>query len=163
MTIKREFQLSFLLRRKERGCIIMEKSKRERNGIAKLLNLFKSAIWKSKRTGVLYEVKSILLICKQQEELLKTYRQKNEILEEIVFAFKEVKQNVIDKCTSDLEYVKTKRTIEDLAVLIDKGVEIYSSIETPKEIKVLFPFEKDTAILPDNLLKMIEDKNDNKE
>lgn len=45
-----------------------------------------------------------------------------------------------------------------MVVLMDKGVEIYSSIETPKEIKVLFPVDKDTAILPDNITKLIEDK-----
>lgn len=118
--------------------------------------------------------KSNILICKQQEEFLKEYQQKHEIMDETIAVFKKMKQDVMDKCVSDLENDigelkdgeerdKVKKAIEDLAVLIDKGVEIYSSIETPKEIKVLFPFEKDTAILPDNLLKMIEDKGNSNE
>ena len=51
--------------------------------------------------------------------------------------------------------------MNSLVNTMDKCVELYSSIETPKEIKVLFPFEKDTAILPDNITKLIEEKEDN--
>lgn len=86
-----------------------------------------------------------------------------------VETFKKSKQNLLDESVFELENDigelrdgeerdKVKRTIEDMVVLMDKGVEIYSSIETPKDIKVLFPYEKDTAILPDKITKSIEKK-----
>ncbi len=114
--------------------------------------------------------KSNILICKQQEEALKEMQQKNEVMQETIDAFKKLNQVTTNKYMGELESElgelpnseeqdKVKRTIEKLVFLMDKGVEIYSSIETPKEIKVLFPFEKDTAILPDNVLKLIEEKN----
>lgn len=117
------------------------------------------------------EYKSNILVCKQQEEYLKELQQKNEVMEETVSVFKKMKQDVMDQCVSDLESEigelkdgeerdKVKKTIEDMVVIMDKGVKIYSSIETPKEIKVLFPFEKDTVILPDNIVKMLEQKNE---
>lgn len=67
-------------------------------------------------------------------------------------------ENDIGKLQNGEERDKVKKTLEDMVVLMDKGVEIYSSIETPKEIKVLFPMDKDNAILPDNITKLIEDK-----
>lgn len=120
------------------------------------------------------ELKSDILVCKQQEEFLEEYKKKNNVLEETINIFKKMKQEVMDKCVADLEADigelndheerdKVKRTVEDLVVLMDKGVELYSSIETPKEIKVLFPMNKDTAILPDNITKLIENKEGNKE
>ena len=120
------------------------------------------------------ELKSNILVCKQQEEFLEEYKKKNNVLEETITLFKEMKQEIMDKCVADLEADigelhdheerdKVKRTVEDLVVLMDKGVELYSSIETPKEIKVLFPMNKDTAILPDNITKLIENKEINKE
>lgn len=120
------------------------------------------------------EIKSNIFVLKQQEEALEEMRQKNEVGSEVIDTFKKLKQMTMDKCVSELEgdigelkdneeRSKVERSLESLAYLMDKGVEIYSSIETPKEIKVLFPFEKDTAILPDNIQKLIEDKNGTKD
>ncbi len=114
-------------------------------------------------------IKSNVLVYRQQEEILKEMQSKNEVMDETVETFKRFKQDILDKSVSELESDigelkdgeerdKVKKTLENMVVLMDKGVEIYSSIETPKEIKVLFPFEKDTAILPDNILKLIEEK-----
>lgn len=115
-------------------------------------------------------IKSNILVYKQQEEALKEMQLKNEVLDETIEAFvKDFKQGILNQSVSELESEigelqngeerdKVKKTLEDMAVLIDKGVEIYSSIETPKEIKVLFPFQEDTVVLPDNILKLIEDK-----
>lgn len=117
------------------------------------------------------EIKSNIIVYKQQEEMLKEMRQKNEVGEEIVDVFKKFKQDKLNECVSDLEGEigelkdneerdKVKRSVESLVFMMEKGVEIYSSIETPKEIKVLFPFQKDAAILTDDILKLIEDKRD---
>lgn len=114
-------------------------------------------------------ISSNILVYKQQEEALREMQLKNEVMEETVDVFKKFKQALLDKSISELEadigelqdgeeQDKVKKTLENMVILMDKGVEIYSSIETPKEIKVLFPMDKDTAILPDNITKLIEDK-----
>ncbi len=114
-------------------------------------------------------IKSNILVYRQQEEQLKEMQLKNEVLDETVETFKRFKQTLLDDSVAELEgdigklrdgeeRDKVKKTLEDMVVLMDKGVEIYSSIETPKEVKVLFPLEKDTVILPDNITKLIEEK-----
>ena len=65
------------------------------------------------------------------------------------------------KITDPEERDRTARTIEKLAILVDKGVEIYSSIETPDEIKVMFPFTENAPLLPEGLQKLIEAKEEN--
>lgn len=138
------------------------------SGAFYILNAFAKLIAKA------IEIKSNVLVCKQQEEELEEMRQKNEVGEEVIDAFKKLKQITMDKCVKDLENEireldnneerdKVKRSIECLVYMMDKGVEIYSSIETPKEIKALFPFQKDTIVLPDNILKLIEEKGSKKE
>lgn len=82
-----------------------------------------------------------------------------------------MKQKVLNDSVSDLESElgelqdgeergKVEKTLEKMVMLMDKGVEIYSSIETPNKIKVLFPETKDNPILPDNLVKLLEKKED---
>lgn len=113
------------------------------------------------------ELRANLNTCKMQEEMLNELQRKGEVMDETIDVFKKMKQMVLNKAIDDLEIDikplqdgeerdKVKRTIEMMHGLIERGVEIYSSIETPKEVKVLFPFEKDTVILPDNIIKLIE-------
>ncbi len=104
-----------------------------------------------------------------QEEMYKTMQAKNKISQEIIDAFYEMKKMTLKKYVDELgeeigkvsdgeEESKVSISLEKLSNLLDKGVEIYSSIETPKEIKVLFPFSESQAALPDNLMKYIEAK-----
>lgn len=99
---------------------------------------------------------------------------KNEITEETVGVFKQMKQKLLDDSVSDLvselgelkdgeERGKVEKTLEKMVVLMDKGVEIYSSIETPNEVKALFPTNEDNPILPDNIVKLLGKKEDTKE
>lgn len=120
------------------------------------------------------EIKSNILVYKQQELFVEEYRHRKDaredVMDETVEMLKKMKDVVMNASVRELENDlgelndseerdKVRRTMETMAILMDKGVEIYSSIETPKEIKVLFPFEKDAPILPDNILKLIEEKN----
>lgn len=116
-------------------------------------------------------IKSNILVCKQQEEQVKTMQLKNEVGEEVFDVFKKLKQNVLSNSVAELEAElgelqdgeergKVEKTLEKMVTLIDKGVEIYSSIETPNEIKVLFPANEDNPILPDNIVKLLEKKED---
>lgn len=120
------------------------------------------------------EIKSNVLVYKQQEEVLKEMQKKNEVSKEILEVFNKMKQIVIDKCVTDLESDigelsdgeerdKVKKTLEIMMKLMDKGVEFHSSIETPKEIQVLFPPEKDIEALSDNVLKLIEERGNEEE
>lgn len=65
--------------------------------------------------------------------------------------------------TDPEERDRARRSLDMLAELIDKGVEIYSAIETPEEVKVLFPFSDDSPVIPEGLLKLIEDKENSAE
>ena len=116
-------------------------------------------------------IKSNILVCKQQEEQVKTMQLKNEVGEEVFDVFKKLKQNVLSNSVAELEAElgelqdgeergKVEKMLEKMVTLIDKGVEIYSSIETPNEIKVLFPANEDNPILPDNIVKLLEKKED---
>ncbi len=104
-----------------------------------------------------------------QEETYKMMLQKNEITQSTIDAFNKMKEitykTYVDELQDKLGNLKdgdeegrVSKSLEKLATLIDKGVEIHTSIETPKEIKVLFPFVEPQQSLPDGLLKYIEDK-----
>lgn len=58
---------------------------------------------------------------------------------------------------------KVEKSLEKLMELLDKGVEIYASLDSPKDVQVLFPEIGDTKKLPENILKFLEDKNINEE
>ena len=103
--------------------------------------------------------------------MLETMRLKNEATNETIDVFKKMKRMVMDGYVNDLESEigelsngeergKVEKSLEKLSLLIDKGVEIYSSIDTPNEVKVLFPTNKDNLILPDNIIKLLEKKDD---
>ncbi len=119
-------------------------------------------------------IKSHLLTLRQQEEMLKTMNQKNEATEETIDVFKKMKRITMEGYVKDLESDmgelengeergKVEMTLEKLGNLLDKGVEIYSSIETPNEVKSLFPMNADNPILPDNIVKLLEQKESKEE
>lgn len=115
-------------------------------------------------------LKSNYVVVKQQEEELEAMRQKNKIGHEMIEIFEEMKRNTYEKAAAELEEEtgielengeergKLTKSLEKLSGLLVKGVEIYSSIETPKEIKVLFPAQEELSHLPDNIIKLIEEK-----
>ena len=121
------------------------------------------------------EIQSNIRVCKQQEFVLDEYKRKGEIADEVIDVFKKMKAELLSGCVADLEddigplkdgeeRGKVEKSLEKLAELIDKGVEIYSSIETPKDIKVLFPMSENNVLLPDNIVKLLEEKSgENKE
>ena len=115
-------------------------------------------------------LKSHYISIKQQEEMLKTMRQKNTLLNEEIDIFKTLKKGYMDQVMNELsdeinplengeEKNKTEKSLEKLADLFDKGVEIYASIDTPEEVQVLFPELGNTKKLPKNILKYLEEKN----
>lgn len=114
-------------------------------------------------------INSNKIVLDMQDEILKTMQSKNEVTQETMEVFKTMKTLTYQKYVNELkdelgmvengeEEGKVSKSLEKLSNLIDKGVEIYSSIETPKEIKVLFPFSENQDMIPDNLIKYLEDK-----
>ena len=100
---------------------------------------------------------------------------KNEVASETLDVFKTMKRITMEGYVKELESElgelkdgeergKVEKSLEKLAELIDKGVEIYSSIETPNEVKALFPMSENNVLLPDNIIKLLEEKSgENKE
>lgn len=116
-------------------------------------------------------MKSYLKTIKQQDEILKTMQLKNEVAGETIEVFKKMKrmtmEGYVDEIETELgelnngeERGKVEKSLEKLVMLIDKGVEIYSSIEAPNEVKALFPMSENNILLPDNIVKLLEMKED---
>lgn len=128
----------------------------------------------SKLSEIAIKYKSNFLVIKQQEEALKAMQRKTEVLDETIKIFKEMNQATLDQVLGELEQScnvkienpedkdRTVRSIETMSILIDKGLEIYSSIETPSEIKVQFPFTENAPVIPEGLIKYIEEKETSK-
>lgn len=114
-------------------------------------------------------LKSNNKVFEMQENILDAMKQKNEVAAETIDVFKKMKEIAYENCVKELESEigelkdgeergKVSRTLEVMGNLIEKGVEIYTSIETPKEVKVLFPFSDSQVEIPESLMKYLEDK-----
>lgn len=126
----------------------------------------------AKLSEIAIRIKSNYTVTKMQDEMLETMKQKNEVAQEVIDVFKKMKDKMLDDAVSEMEAEcgisidneedrdRARRSIDTMATLIDKGLEIYSAIETPEEIKVQFPFTENAPILPAGLQKLIEKKED---
>lgn len=128
----------------------------------------------SKLVDAAVKIKSHVATVKQQEEVLRAMELKNNIAGEIVDTFKQVNKSIVDNCVHDLEadlgplkdgeeIDKVGRAIQKLADWMNKGLQIYSAIDAPKEVKDLFPPQEEQPLLNDEIIKLIEQKENNKE
>lgn len=87
---------------------------------------------------------------KEQEEQLRTMGLANDVLETTINSYKILNEAYMDKALDELEEEcsdykngeerdKTKMALGKMVDLLDKGMEIYSSANSPKEIQTLFP------------------------
>ena len=86
-----------------------------------------------------------------QIAVLEANEQKSEVMNIIIDSFKKMERTFIDGHIKELEQTtqiemrdgeekgRTELTIKKLGDLIDKGMAIYSAIDAPKEVKLLFP------------------------
>lgn len=106
---------------------------------------------------------------RQQEEVLKSQLNKNELSKEITESYKLLYNTYMDAAVSMLEKDlgelqnpeerdKAERALEKLVDLLDKGCEIYATLDAPTEIQTLFPEIQGSLELPDTIMKYIEDK-----
>lgn len=105
----------------------------------------------------------------QQEEQLKSIQLKNELSKEQIETFNLLRNSYMNDAIllleSDLgelsdpeERDKAKRSLEKLEQLLDKGCEIYATLDSPEEVQLLFPEIQSNLELSDNIIKYLEDK-----
>lgn len=56
------------------------------------------------------------------------------------------------------EIDKAERSLEKLIILLDKGCEIYATLDAPEDVQALFPEIQSNLELPDNIMKYLEEK-----
>ncbi len=117
------------------------------------------------------QIKSHLLSLKQQEEILRSQKLQDDVLNASIESFNVLKSHYLSEAVKEIENSneespltdgeergKAEKSLEKLCDLMDKGMEIYASINTSREIQVLFPALGGSVELPDNILKLLEDK-----
>lgn len=119
------------------------------------------------------KIKSHFVTVKTQEELLQSIKIKNETAAEVLDVFKKLNRAFTDKYVEELEKELGEladgeekdvmgRCLEKLSIWMNKGLQIYSSIEAPKEVKDVFPEQQDLSFLTDDIQKLIEEKEQKK-
>lgn len=118
------------------------------------------------------QIKSHLISLRQQEEVLKSQKIGNQQLESACEIFESLKKYYVSEAEKEIENEnpenalkdgeergKAEKSLEKLSGLMEKGVEIYASIDNKQEVQVLFPALSEKIELPDNIIKYLEDKN----
>lgn len=120
------------------------------------------------------KIKSHLVTVKQQEESWRHAKLKNDTLETLVAANKQVTQVMLDECIEELrreipdvelnkeDEQRVKYSIETISKLMEKGMEIYASIDAPTEVRDLFPASEELSFLPQPK-KLLMDSNETEE
>lgn len=115
------------------------------------------------------KMKSHITTVKMQEEALRTLEVKDEIAAEVLEAYKKANRVLTQNAVTELERElgelndgeerdKVGKTLEKLAFWMDKGMQIYSAIDAPTEIKDVFPKQQEVSFLSDDLIKLLENK-----
>lgn len=114
-------------------------------------------------------LKSHYMTIQQQEEMLRRNQLKNELTQEQLDVFKQLKTTGMDIVIKQLEKEygelpnseerdKAERSLDTLVLILEKGGEIYASIDAPEETQLLFPEIQGNLELSDNIIKYLEDK-----
>lgn len=117
------------------------------------------------------KVKSHFVTLKMQEEYLHSLKIKNEVLSDVYDTFQQLSNKIKEDAVSELETElhplsdgeergKVGKSLEKLSYWMDKGMQIYSSIDAPKDIKNIFPEQAEMNFLSDDIMKLIEAKKD---
>ena len=115
------------------------------------------------------KMKSHITTVKMQEEALRTLEVKDEIAAEVLEAYKKANRVLTQNAVTELERElgelndgeerdKVGKTLEKLAFWMDKCMQIYSAIDSPTEIKDVFPKQQEVSFLSDDLIKLLENK-----
>ena len=123
----------------------------------------------SKVVDAAVKVKSHMVTVKQQEELLRSMELKNELVTGFLTTFNKINKQLTDQCVTELEeniqktadgeeFDKAGMSLEKLALWMDKGLQIYSTIDASEEVKDLFPKQENTELISNEVLKLLEMK-----
>ena len=123
----------------------------------------------AKIVDIAIKIKSHITTVKMQEEALRTLEVKDEIAAEVLEAYKKANRVLTQNAVTELERElgelndgeerdKVGKTLEKLAFWMDKGMQIYSAIDAPTEIKDVFPKQQEVSFLSDDLIKLLENK-----
>lgn len=115
------------------------------------------------------KIKSHMTTVKMQEEALRSVEIKDEIAAEVLDAYKKANRVLTQKSVAELEQElgelkdgeekdKAGKALEKLGYWMDKGMQIYSAIDAPAEIKDVFPTQQEINFLSDDLIKLLENK-----
>ena len=114
----------------------------------------------SKIVDMCVKIKSHYVTVKQQEEQYRVAQIKDELLETVVKANKQLIETITNNCIEELKKeipetpldndaeTRLKYSLEILTSLMDKGMEIYASIDSPQEVKDLFPTSDEMMFMP---------------
>lgn len=116
-----------------------------------------------------FALRSHYISIQQHEEMLKSAQMKNELTDEVIETFTSLKNVYLSKAVSNLEEKcgslkdgeekgKAEKALKKLCILLDKGMEIYASIDAPEDVQLLFPEIQGNLELPGELMKYLEDK-----
>ena len=121
------------------------------------------------------QIKSHFISLRQQEEILRTQKMENNLLKSSLETYEMLRKHYLSEATKEMEEQnedhplkdgeekgKVEKSLEKLSGLLEKGVEIYASLNTEREIQALFPPLGDNVALPEDVLKYIEDKQENR-
>lgn len=121
------------------------------------------------------QIKSHFISLRQQEEILRTQKMENDLLKSSLKTHEMLRKHYLSEATKEMkkqnedhplkdgeEEGKVEKSLEKLSGLLEKGVEIYASLNTEREIQALFPPLGDNVALPEDVLKYIEDKQENR-
>lgn len=115
------------------------------------------------------KIKSHITTVKAQEEALRSIEIRDEVAAEVLDAYKKANKVLTQKSVAELERElgelsdgeekdKVGKTLEKLGLWMDKGMQIYSAIDAPTEIKDVFPEQQEIKFLSDDLMKLLENK-----
>ena len=123
----------------------------------------------AKIVDIAIKIKSHITTVKMQEEALRSVEIRDETAAEVLDAYKKANRILTQNSVAELERElgelkdgeekdKAGKTLEKLGYWMDKGMQIYSSIDAPVEIKDVFPLQQETNFLSDDLIKLLENK-----
>lgn len=104
---------------------------------------------------------------KQQEEIIRTAKLDNQLLETLLDNYKKVTEALTDKFIEEIsgeqlndeDKSRAKLCFDKLVLWFDKGMEIHNAIECDNEVKPVFPISSKWKEIQQSTLKFIDDKN----
>ncbi len=118
------------------------------------------------------KIKSHIVNVEMQEEQLKSMKISNDAIKEVVDGYKKVNKDVVQSVVANLESElgelndgdergRLEKSLEKFAWMLDKGMEIHTSINNSIEVKDMFPTQNEVVRLEEKQTMMLENKQGN--